>query len=163
MKIGLRYFTGTGNSWKVMDTCKSIFQMDGHQVEMQEITSESGVPLTDILGFCFPVYASGIPGICRNYLQSIKQFETKQKVFVLIVGGDADESGYAINECKRILNSKNCEIFYSDIIQMPINGTTSPKTPFPPSKDEAKRNIERGVIQAKISAVEIIIRIHKNH
>lgn len=164
MKIELRYFTGTGNSWKVMDTCKSVFLKEGHHIEMLEVkASESFIRTADILGLCFPVYAFGIPRICRNYLKSLKRFETKQKVFVIITAGDADESGFAISECRRILNSKNCDIFYSGIIQMPINWTTSPKPPFPPSKDEAKKIIENGVVEAKMVAGEIISGLQKQH
>jgi Pyruvate/2-oxoacid:ferredoxin oxidoreductase delta subunit len=40
MDIELRYFTGTGNSLKVMDTCRSVFQDSGHQVVMQEIKTK---------------------------------------------------------------------------------------------------------------------------
>ena len=164
MKIELRYFTGTGNSLKVMDTCQSVFLRDGHHVEMIEIkANESAIPTTDVLGFCFPVYAFGIPRICRNYLKSLKRFEKKQKVFIIITAGNEDESGFAITECRRILNSKNCEIFYSDVIQMPINWTTSPKPPFPPSKDEAKKIIDHGVSQTIKVAGEISNGIQKNH
>jgi len=164
MKIELIYFTGTGNSLKVMDTCKSVFLKDGHHANMFEIkASESVIPEADILGFCFPVYAFGIPRICKNYLKSLKRFKAKQKVFVLITAGDADESGFAIRECRRILHSKNCEVYYSDVIQMPINWTTSPKPPFPPLKDEAIKIIEHGVVHAKKSAGEIANGIQKNH
>lgn len=87
-----------------MDTCKSVFQKDGQYVEMREIkTTEYTIPEADILGFCFPVYAFGIPRICRNYLRSIKKFSKKQKVFVLVTAGNEDESGFSVRECERIL------------------------------------------------------------
>jgi ferredoxin len=164
MRIELRYFTGTGNSLKVMDTCKSVFLAEGHQVNISEIkASELGIPASDILGFCFPVYAFGIPRISRNYLKSLDRFNPRQKAFVLITAGDAGESGFAVSECKRILKSKNCDVFYSDVIQMPINWTTSPKPPFPPSMDEAKTIIQKGVAQTTSDAGEILARIVKTH
>ncbi len=164
MKLELRYFTGTGNSLKVLETCKNVFLQNGHQAEMHQInTNGSSIPEADILGFCFPVYAFGIPRICRNYLKSVRCFESEQKVFVLITAGDPDESGFAINECSRILKTKNCEIIYSDVIQMPINWTTSASPPFPPSKEEAKEIIENGISHAKQCASEIENGIEKKH
>jgi formate hydrogenlyase subunit 6/NADH:ubiquinone oxidoreductase subunit I len=164
MKIELRYFTGTGNSLKVLDTCKTIFLKNGHQVEMHEIKpDESSTPEADILGFCFPVYAFGIPRICRKYLKSINRFDNRQKVFVIITAGDSDESGFSVQECERILRKKNCEIIYSTVIQMPINWITSPEPPFPPSKEEALEIIKNGVEQAKKIAQDIINGIKKTH
>jgi ferredoxin len=164
MRFELRYFTGTGNSWKLMDTCKSVFTGNGHQVTMQEIKGgDLTVPETDIAGFCFPVYAFGIPRICRNYLRALKRFETRQRTFVLITAGDADESGFAVDECRRILRRKNCEIVYSGVIQMPINWITSSRPPFPPSQDEAKVIIEEGIALTISIAGEILNGIQKHH
>lgn len=164
MKIELRYFTGTGNSLKVLDTCKTVFQKKGHSVEMREIkTTESTLPEADMLGFCFPVYAFGIPRICRNYLKRIKKFSRTQKVFVLITAGDADESGFSVRECERILQKKNCKIIYTGVIQMPNNWITSSVPPFPPSKAEAIEIIKNGVELATKSADEIMAGIEKHH
>lgn len=164
MRIQLRYFTGTGNSLKILDTCKSVFQDTGQHVQISEIkTTDADIPEADILGFCFPVYAFAIPRICRNYLRSIKRFSKKQKVFVLITAGDADESGFAIRECEKILQGKNCDIIYTRVIQMPINWITSPVPPFPPSKTEAVEIIKKGVELAKHSAYDIITGIEKHH
>jgi ferredoxin len=164
MRIALRYFSGTGNSWKIMHTCQTFFEQQGHQVEMLEIkTNESVIPEASIIGFCFPVYAFGIPRICLNYLKCLKRSETKQKIFVLITAGNQDQSGFAVSECRRIVKLKNGDLFYSDVIQMPINWTTSPKPPFPPSKDEAKIIIERGVAHAKKCASQIIEEKRHKH
>jgi ferredoxin len=164
MKIQLRYFTGTGNSLKILDSCKDIFIKNGHLVEISEIAlQEINLPESDLLGFCFPVYAFGIPRICRKYLRSIKKFSTKQKVFVLITAGDTDESGFSVRECERILRKKNSDIIYTRVIQMPINWITSPVPPFPPSKAEAIEIIKNGVELATKSASDIITGIKKYH
>ena len=148
MKIELRYFTGTGNSLKIIKTCETLFGKSGNRTNILEISeNEKLFPKADLVGFCFPVYAFGIPRICKKYLQGIEKFKKKQKAFVLITAGDKDESGFAIKECERILSSRNCEIVYSEVIQMPINWTTSPEPPFPPDKEEALRIISRGVNQ----------------
>ncbi len=165
MKIQLKYFTGTGNSLKIIDTCREIFVQNDHEVNISEIKpGEFNMEESDILGFCFPVYAFGIPRICRKYLKSIHRFKKLQKVFVLITAGDSDESGFAIHECAQILKKKNGTLIYSSVIQMPINWTTSPVPPFPPAKEEAAEIIKNGVEQARIIARDIMnkeIRLHR--
>jgi ferredoxin len=164
MKIELRYFTGTGNSLKILDTCREIFVRFNHKTTISEINfAETNINESDILGFCFPVYAFGIPRICRKYLKSINRFNNRQKVFVLITAGDSDESGLSLKECEQILSKKNCDIVYSGVIQMPINWITSPVPPFPPSKEEAIEIIKAGVEQTKNMAYEIINGVNKFH
>ena len=164
MRIELRYFTGTGNSWRVMETCKSVFMEEGHDVEMREMNpDEMQLDPTDILGFCFPVYAFEIPRICRKYLKSLRSFREKQKVFIIITAGDADESGFSIRECEKILNKKNCDLIYTRVIQMPINWTTAPVPPFPPPKEEALAILENGRRHALVTAQEIIEGVRRRH
>lgn len=164
MKIELKYFSGTGNSLKILDTCKDVFIRCNHEVNISEINFESKNPEeSDLLGFCFPVYAFGIPRICRRYLKSLKKFNRSQKVFVIITAGDADESGFSIKECEQILRKKNYDIVYTGVIQMPINWTTSPVPPFPPKIEEAAEIIKLGVEQAKSMANEIVNGIKKFH
>ena len=164
MKIELRYFTGTGNSLKILDTCKEIFVQANHETTISEIDfKNNNIVESDLLGFCFPVYAFGIPRICRKYLKSLEKFNNRQKIFVLITAGDSDESGFSHKECEQILRKKNCDIVYSGVIQMPINWTTSPVPPFPPSKGEAIEIIKAGVEQAKNISYEILNGINKYH
>ncbi|HNX89031.1 MAG TPA: EFR1 family ferrodoxin [Paludibacteraceae bacterium] len=164
MRVELRYFTGTGNSLKILDTCREIFVRLNHETTISEINpDETNLDKSDLLGFCFPVYAFGIPRICRKYLKSIHKFKDRQKVFVLITAGDADESGLSLKECRQILSRKNCDIVYTGVIQMPINWITSPVPPYPPSKDEALEIITDGVEQAKSMAYEIGTGVKKYH
>lgn len=164
MKIELRYFTGTGNSLKILDTCREMFVLHNHETFFSEINlAEINIQESDILGFCFPVYAFGIPRICRKYLKSIKKFNKLQKVFVIITAGDSDESGFSIKECEQILKRKNCLLVYSSVIQMPINWITSPIPPFPPTKEEAIDIISKGVEQAQKVAEDIMKGNYKLH
>ncbi len=164
MKTELKYFTGTGNSLKVLKTCQTIFEESGIPANLSEISAdETTIPDSDLLGFCFPVYAFGIPRICYKYLKGIESFTMRRKVFILITAGDSDESGFAIKECERILRKKNCEIIYSGVVQMPINWTTSPKPPFPPSKEEAFEIIKKGEVKTQEMAKDILNGIRKYH
>lgn len=164
MKFELRYFTGTGNSLKIIDTCKDVFIRSEHIVSLSEINpQETKIRCADIIGFCFPVYAFGIPRICRNYLKNLKRFEERQQVFVIITAGDADESGFALTECGRILKKKNCEVIYTAVVQMPINWTTAPVPPYPPSREEAAEIIRKGVNEAERIGMDITEGIKKYH
>lgn len=164
MKIELKYFTGTGNSLKILETCNKVFCESGHSTNISEISAlEIAIPDSDLLGFCFPVYAFGLPRICYNYLRGLKSFNQQQRVFILITAGDSDESGFAIKECERVLYGKNCKIIYSDIVQMPVNWTTSPKPPFPPSKVEAEEIIRKGELRGREIAIDILKGINKQH
>ncbi len=157
MNIELKYFTGTGNSLKVLNTCRKIFESHGHGTKISEIDFNDDYTVEpDIIGFCFPVYAFGIPRICRKYLKSIKKFSHKQKAFVIITAGDAEESGFSLMECRKLLLKKNCELIYSGVIQMPVNWITSPAPPFTPSKDEAIETIREGVREAEKIAANLI-------
>jgi len=106
MKIELRYFTGTGNSLKVLNTCQDVFFEYMHSVNLTAIRTGQQIDSADLGGFCFPVYAFGLPRICRKYLNKLKRFENKQKAFVLITAGDSNESGFSINEAIKILVKK---------------------------------------------------------
>ena len=164
MKLELRYFTGTGNSLKIIKTCETLFSKSGNRTNLSEISIEETIlPDCDLIGFCFPVYAFGIPRICKKYLKGIAKFKRKQKAFILITAGDKDEAGFAVKECERILNSRNCEIVYSAVIQMPINWTTSPEPPFPPNKEEALNIINKGVIQTHDIVADILKGTEKHH
>jgi Pyruvate/2-oxoacid:ferredoxin oxidoreductase delta subunit len=161
MKIELRYFTGTGNSWKILDTCKDVFNENSHTVSISPITNNKQLPFdVDLIGFCFPVYAFGIPRICRRYLKQLQQFSKPQNVFVIITAGKQDESGFSVNECVKILRKKNCQIIYTAVVEMPINWITYLN---PPSKDEALAIIEKGIRQSTEISDDILKGTHKYH
>lgn len=164
MRFELRYFTGTGNSLRILDTCREAFLEADHTADISEIhLSETKIKEADVIGFCLPVYAFGIPRICRKYFKRLERFENKQRAFVIITAGDAKESGFSVVESERLLKKKNCEIIYSGVVQMPINWITSPEPPFPPSKEEATEITRRGVEKSKRMANDIISGISHLH
>jgi Pyruvate/2-oxoacid:ferredoxin oxidoreductase delta subunit len=161
MKIELRYFTGTGNSWKVLDTCKDVFVENHHNTSISPIKTNEQIPSdADIVGFCFPVYAFGIPRICRRYLKQLQKFNQPQNVFVIITAGKQGEAGFSVNESVKILQKKNCQVIYTAVVEMPINWTTYMN---PPSEKEAQIIIENGIKQAWKIGEDIIHGMHKYH
>jgi len=163
MKIELRYFTGTGNSLRVINTFRDVFAAGNHSVRVASVIHEKKIPESDLIGFCFPVYAFGIPRIARRYLHHLPSFKVRQKAFVIINGGDDDEAGKSVMESKKILMQKNCEIVYSGVVKMPANWTTSPLPPFPPPMDEALEIIRQGVARAEEMAADILNGVVRHH
>jgi len=153
MNVDLLYFSGTGNSYKVFDACKDIFIQNGCNVTLSSITDKSHISDdADLIGFCFPVYAFGIPRICRKYLSSLPKSKDPVNTFVLITAGDPEESGFSVYESTAILKRKGFNITYSDVIHMPANWTVSLN---PPSKEDAQIIITNGVRRAKEIAQDI--------
>jgi ferredoxin len=122
MKIQLRYFTGTGNSWKVLDTCREVFSEAGHQVHISKLDlMEKKIEGADLIGFAFPVHGFGIPRISIQYLDALKKFKEGQKVFFILTSADANGSGLSSKNLGNILRRNKGQLIYSDVIQMPNN------------------------------------------
>ncbi|MBC8441612.1 MAG: 4Fe-4S binding protein [Deltaproteobacteria bacterium] len=161
MNVALKYFSGTGNSYKILDTCKEIFIQNGNKATLSSITDKSNInEEADLIGFCFPVYAFGIPRICRKYLLNLPIFKSPINTFILITAGDSDESGFSVKESTEILKKKRLNVTYSKVIQMPINWTVLMN---PPSKEEAQLIINTGVINAKEIAQDILDGVLHHH
>lgn len=154
MKAMLKYFSGTGNSYRVLDECKNVFIQNDYEVELSSITDKPEPnEEVDLIGFCFPVYGFGIPRICRNYLLNQSKFLKPVKAFVLISAGNPNESGFSVQQCEELLYRKNLTVVYSDVIHMPSNWTVAIN---PPAKEEAQVIIDGGIKKAKKSALNIL-------
>ncbi|MCP3943501.1 MAG: hypothetical protein GY710_18755 [Desulfobacteraceae bacterium] len=161
MNIELKYFSGTGNSYKIIDTCKEIFIQNGNKVTLSSITDTSDInEKTDLIGFCFPVYAFGIPRICRKYLLDLPEFKRPINTIVLITAGDSDEAGLSVEESTEILKKKGLNITYSEVIHMPSNWIVSMN---PPPKDEAQLIINIGVKKAMKIAQDVLDSVRHHH
>ncbi len=154
MNVDLKYFSGTGNSYKILETCKETFVKSGCNVRLSSITDKTEINRNaDLIGFCFPVYAFAIPRICRKYLCSLPKFKNQNKTFVLVTAGDKEESGVSVEECSNILKIKGLNVVYSSVVQMPSNWTVSMN---PPSKEEAQTIINDGIDRARKIAEDML-------
>ena len=154
MNVDLRYFSGTGNSHKIIETCMKVFRENGCTTALSSITTEcSKNEHADLFGFCFPVYAYGIPRLCRKYLSSLAGFKKTKNAFVLITAGDPEEAGFSVAESTKIMKNKGFDVIYSDVVHMPANWTVALN---PPAKEEAQRIINNGVVKAEEIAHDIL-------
>ena len=153
-QISLKYFTGTGNSLRILEICKNIFKQYDFSVNTSSITDKNKISNDcNIIGFCFPVYAFGLPRISIDYLNKLPKQTTNKKVFLLVTCGDPDEVGFALTDGIKILKKRNYNLIYSDAIHMPANWTTFIN---PPSKDKALLILNEGVEKSKKIATNII-------
>ncbi|MCD4695228.1 MAG: EFR1 family ferrodoxin [Bacteroidales bacterium] len=153
-KISLKYFTGTGNSLRVLSTCKNVFEKNNISVEISSITEEQEISSdSDLVGFCFPVYAFGLPRICMKYLNNLPEQTISKKVFLLVTNGDPDEVGFALQGGVKILKKKNYNVVYSESVHMPSNWITFIN---PPTKEEAQLINNNGLNKAGQIAQNII-------
>jgi len=96
VNVDLKYFSGTGNSYKILDTCRKSFTQSGCNTRLSSITDKSTIDdKANLIGFCFPVYAFGIPRICRKYLQNLPEFLSPINTFLIITAGE---------QCMRCVN-----------------------------------------------------------
>jgi ferredoxin len=121
VNIQLRYFSGTGNSWTVLNTCKTVFEDAGNTVQLSEIDRKETTLEADLVGFAFPVYSFGMPHIIREYIQSLQPFQGKQKIFVIVTAGDVIGASSTTKKFEHLILPLNTELIYSDVIKMPNN------------------------------------------
>lgn len=161
MKISLRYFTGTGNSKRIAEECAKRFETRSHVVDLSSVTKIVSIPPdAEWVGLVVPVYAFGIPRLCRRYLQSLPTQLQSRKAFVIVTAGARDESGFSTRECRELLRNKNIQVVYSTVIQMPINWVTFVPLQTP---EEAAALIEEGVRQAAQVDDEILDGQTRSH
>jgi len=159
--IGLKYFTGTGNSLQILKTCKKEFEKNEFIVDFSSVTDTENFNYgCGLAGFCFPVYAFGLPRICRKFLNNLPVQKSPEKAFLIVTAGDTDAVGYSLEIGKEVLKKKNYKVVYSEVVQMPSNWI-----PFiePYTKDEAHIIIERGIRKAVQIAKDIIRGVVYHH
>lgn len=161
MNVELRYFSGTGNSYKIIDTCRERFIQNGYDVTLSSVIDSPAInEEVDLVGFCFPVYAFGIPRICRQYLLNLAAVKNMVKAFVLITAGDFQEAGFSVKESTRFLKKKGFDVTYTRVIEMPANWTVLLN---PPSKDEARTMIDNGIVEANQVVKDILNGVTRHH
>jgi ferredoxin len=152
--VELRYFTGTGNSLRMLSVCQRAFAAAGWQTRLLSVTNAAGLdPETRLLGIGFPVYSLGAPRIVRNYLQSLPAVSEQRRAFVLASIGGRDEEGWALQECRDLLTAKGYDVSFSDAILMPDNWMPMAYVPTP---EESARILERAESHLAEIAAKII-------
>ncbi len=143
MKASVRYFSGTGNSWRIASACAQRFTAAGYETDVESIRRGNPPdPAADVAGFCFPVHALDIPRNAFSYLRGIPAATKSVPAILLVTGGDPDNCGWALASGARLLSERGYRVKVADLVPMPDNWT-----PFhsAPDRATAARIIEQGV------------------
>lgn len=100
MKIALFYFSGTGNTAKVMEKYQDCFEQYGHTVNTTLIENsfdEKGklkaevvdmVKNADIIGLGYPVHAFNAPSIVLKFAKRLPKVSITKRTFVVNTSGE---------------------------------------------------------------------------
>ena len=146
MIASVRYFSGTGNSWRIASACAERFSAAGYETDVESIQSGNPPgPAADAACFCFPVHALDLPRNAIPYLRGLPAASKNVPTILLVTGGDPDNCGWALASGARLLAERGYRVRIADLVPMPNNWT-----PFHSAldRDEAERLIGRGVEQA---------------
>ena len=147
MKISIRYFSGTGNSWRLANACADKFRSMGHEAEAASIrVGGPPDPAAEAVCFCFPVYSLDLPRIVTSYLGSLPRPSLPVPSILIVSGGSPDNCGWAVTTGARLLAERGYPVRIGDLIQMPDNWTPFHSAPAP---EESARIVAHGIRAAE--------------
>lgn len=91
MKILICYFSGTGNTQKVVDCYASVFADSfGDEVTLARMEDKFEYDLNDfdLLGFGYPVHAFNAPSIALQFAKRLPKLATKKSAFIVNTSGE---------------------------------------------------------------------------
>ena len=92
MKIIIFYFTGSGNTGKIINEFKTHFEADGHNVDLIQIENQLYKPDKkidvnlndyDLIGIGYPVHAFNAPEIVLKWAKSIDKLDETKRAFII--------------------------------------------------------------------------------
>ena len=93
------YFSGTGNSKYIAELFGAEMNAECYSIE-EDIDFEALIEKNDVIGFCYPVYASRVPRIMRNFVDTFMDKLKGKKVVIfctqLLFSGDGARSFAAL-------------------------------------------------------------------
>lgn len=151
-RIHIAYFTGTGNSWRLSEVAKHLFEAWDFEVTSAAIPSakaleENSLSLTaihkplvdaDLILFIAPVYALDLPRLMKHFLEKLPSARMGQRAAVLINGGAWDEAGWAVETAVSILKAKSYDIRLGEVVMMPNNWIPMMDAPRPEEAEKIR-------------------------
>ena len=123
MKIAIVYFSGTGNTEKVLKEFESFFKIQNNEVKMIKIESGEYIPTDiDILIIGYPVHAFNAPKIVLDYFNNISFFKEDLPTYIVKTSGEGlTLNNGSSNKLTSILKNKGITIFNEYHYLMPYN------------------------------------------
>ena len=136
------YFSGTGNTKWVSDKVSEYLNHGGifsKAISIESITidiADKLVTESDLIGFAYPIHASDVPEIMRNFMKYLHRVDNKEAMVFCsqwIFSGDGARTGAVI------LKNKGFNVRYTDHFFMPNNVCVT-IMPLPYTTNEKKIN-----------------------
>ena len=123
MKIAIVYFSGTGNTEKVLKEFESFFKIQNNEVKMIKIESGEYIPTDiDILIIGYPIHAFNAPKIVLDYFNNISFFKENLPTYIVKTSGEGlTLNNGSSNKLTSILKNKGITIFNEYHYLMPYN------------------------------------------
>ena len=124
MRTAIFYFSGTGNTERVVNAWLSALNTEGIGVEAFRIEDARDVDLTtyDKLGIAYPIHAFNAPEIVLDFAKRLPVFFDPKAVYLIMVSGEPlrlnDSSDQKL---RKILKSKNARAESAWHYIMPYN------------------------------------------
>lgn len=157
-KIGIFYFSGTGNTELVAKLIKENLEKRCAEAELrkiEEVTRDGADPNLnsyEMIGIGGPVYAFNLPAIVINFAKNLPDGAGKQ-VFLFTTAGDFGSYNAAwMLMTRNILEAKGYSVFYDRLFVMPANVL------FPYPDEFAKQVCNEAIVRAGIMSDELISR-----
>lgn len=124
MKTAIFYFSGTGNTERVVKTW--LDALNNCEIEAVSFRIEDK-PITDLtaydrIGIAYPIHAFNAPQIVLNFAKALPAFPERKRIYLIMVSGEPlrlnDSSD---RKLKKILKGKNAEVESAWHYIMPYN------------------------------------------
>jgi ferredoxin len=156
MKAILYYFSGTGNSKRIVDICRNELikkQYDVEIIKLTRSTVSAGLDGVSLLGFVYPVIGLAAPRIIVQHLHSLPHAKQSVSLFLIATKGSDHNQGWAMMEPIKMLNEKGLKVIGAKSIHMPDNWMTFLKGK---SEEAEKSLLEKAESSARDFILETI-------
>jgi len=135
------YFSATGNSKYIAELFSKKMNAKCHSIE-EDIDFEGLIDSNDIIGFCYPIYASRVPRLMREFVVNHRELLKNKKLIIfctqMIFSGDGAR---ALTD---ILMPNHNEVIYAEHFLMPNNVCNVFIVPLPSDKKIQKHLLRTG-------------------
>lgn len=124
MKILICYFSGTGNTKRVVDKFAEYIKEAEHEVVLHRVEHEFNLNIEDfdLIGFGYPVHAFNAPEIILKFVKKLKKLESKKDCFIINTSGEPLKlNNISSLKLTSLLKKKNMIVKYEYHYVMPYN------------------------------------------
>lgn len=162
----IHYFTGTGNTARVVHLVAQGLTAAGYQVKLQRVEQNLPLPTEpvescDLQIFAFPVYAFAAPPMMLRYMRHCTRGQNTDTAIIAVHGqmnleksGNGWE-GQALEHTRRILRRRKFNVFFTGAVGYPASFTQVFQPPSPAEEQVMISNVE---VQVQEMIEQIIAR-----